>query len=191
MTTKRRAARVVALGVVGLASALIIACTPYQPMGFMGGVDDLQLNETTYRIIARGNAYTSSERVWDFVLLRASEIAISRGYKGFVVVGEADQSSLYQYTETKQETAMVTGVQNTTGCIAYTTPGAMIKPGHAIIVTLVQEGGMDAHMINASLAPKYGATPMALPAAPEAPAPQPPASQTSTPPPTSPLAQPQ
>jgi len=161
--------------VAGLVSALVIACTPYQPMGFSGGVDDLQLNDTTYRIIAKGNAYSSSERVWDFVLLRASQIAISRGYKGFVIVGETDQSSTHQYTTTQEKTAMVTGAQNTTGFITYTTPSThtMIKPGHAIIVTLVQEGGMDARMINATLAPRYGARPMALPAAPEAPVPKP------------------
>ena len=64
-----------------------------------------------YRITARGNGYTSSERVQDFVLLRASEIAISRGYKGFVVNGAADQSRVGQFTTPGQATTttMVTG----------------------------------------------------------------------------------
>ena len=173
MTTKRTLARVIALGIAGLAPVLMAACTPYKPMGLMGGVDDLQLNDTTYRIIARGNGVTSSERVHDFVLLRASEIAISRGYHGFVVSGETDQSRTEQYTTPGHATTdtFVVGGFNGSPAIAtsYTTisPSSthtIFRPGVAIQVTLVQQGGMDAQMINATLAPKYGATPLVLPA---------------------------
>ena len=36
---------------------------------------------------------------------------------------------------------------------------SVFKPGAAVIITLVQDGGMDAHMIYANLAPKYGVVP--------------------------------
>lgn len=150
---------------------LTSACaTPYQNMGLMGGVDDLQVSDVAYRITARGNGYTSPERVQDFVLLHAAEIAISRGYKGFVINGAADQSTIGQFTTPGYATT------NTVGTVAggpgsatlsansttiYTPPVAhtFFKPGTAIMVTLVQSGGMDAHMIYANLAPKYGIKP--------------------------------
>ncbi len=175
MTAKCILARVVALGVAGLVSVLIAACTtPYQPMGLLGGVDDLQLNDTMYRITARGNGNTSSERVHDFVLLRASEIAISRGYRGFVIGSTTDQSRTYQFTLPGEATShtFVSGGMNGMPAIAttYTTvsppiTNTVFKPGTAVEVTLVQEGGMDARMINASLAPKYGVEPMVQPIA--------------------------
>ena len=39
-----------------------------------------------FHITARRNGYTSSERVQDFLLLHAAEIAISRGRKGFIII---------------------------------------------------------------------------------------------------------
>jgi hypothetical protein len=135
-------------------------------MGFRGGVDDLQVSETTYRITARGNGFTSSQRVQDFVLLRASEIAISRGYSGFVIDGMADQSRVYQYTTPGHATTTTTGsivggggyasvTANST--TTYTPPvtNTIFKPGAAVMVTLVQEGGLNAHMIYDNLSLKY------------------------------------
>jgi hypothetical protein len=50
-----------------------------------------------FRITARRNGYTSSERVQDFLLLRAAEIAISRGRKEFIIITVvADQSRVDQ-----------------------------------------------------------------------------------------------
>lgn len=73
----------------------------------MGGVDDLQVNDTIYRITAHANRYSSSDRVQDLVLLRASEIAISRGYKGFVINSSADQSRV------GHETTITNGIADT------------------------------------------------------------------------------
>lgn len=158
----------ITLGVVG---SIVAACaTPYQQMGFTGGVNDLQLNDTTYRITARGNGYTNPERVQDFVLLRASEIAMSRGYAGFIINGAADQSTVAQFTTPGYATTNTYGTAmgggglaslNTTSTTTYTPPvtHTFFKPGAAVIITLVQNGGMDARMIYDSLAPKYGIEP--------------------------------
>ena len=40
-----------------LALFLCGCATPYQNMGFTGGVDELQVSDLMYRITARGNGY--------------------------------------------------------------------------------------------------------------------------------------
>ena len=52
----------------------------------------MEKKRCAFRITARRNGYTSSERVQNFLLLRAAEIAISRGRKGFIITVAADQS---------------------------------------------------------------------------------------------------
>jgi len=61
-----------------LALFLCGCVTPYQNMGFTGGVDELQVSDVMDRITARGNGYTSSERVQDFVLLRVRDSDVAR-----------------------------------------------------------------------------------------------------------------
>jgi hypothetical protein len=50
-----------------------------------------------FRITARRNGYTNSEGVQDFLLLRAAELAISPGRKGFIITVVADQSRVDQH----------------------------------------------------------------------------------------------
>jgi hypothetical protein len=58
-------------GVVFLIAAMLGGCaTKYQDMGFTGGVSAEPVMTDVYRILARGNGYTSADRVQDFVLLR-------------------------------------------------------------------------------------------------------------------------
>lgn len=153
-----------------LALWLVACATPYGPMGLMGGVDDLQVSDVSYRITARGNGYTSSERVQDFILLHAAQIAISRGYEGFVVNGAADESTVGQFTTAGYAVSNTTGIVTGNPGIAslhttttYVPPvtHTFFKPGAAVIVTLVHSGGMNAQMIYASLGPKYGVKPLA------------------------------
>jgi hypothetical protein len=121
---------------------------------YQGGVDALQVNDTTYRISASGNGHTSSERVHDFVLLRASEIAINRGYEGFVIGDMSDQTRVITSVSSGQVSTSSAGTMTVTPATISTA----VKPGFITFVTLVREGGMDAKMIYASLAPKYGVT---------------------------------
>lgn len=95
--------------IIGLSIALILAgcATHYQPMGFSGGVEDMQISEDTYRIRARGNALTRPEKVEDFVLLRSSEIALSRGFPYFTIVQSADRAVASSYVT--PETVQVSG----------------------------------------------------------------------------------
>ena len=83
---------------------------------------------------------------------------MSRGYKGFVINGTTDQSQAGQFTTPGQAmttTVVSGGIANCT--TTYTPPitQTFFKPGTAVFVTLVQDGGMNARMIYTNLAPKY------------------------------------
>jgi hypothetical protein len=60
--------------------------TPYQDMGFSGGVLAQQMTANTFRIVARGNGYTGTTTVQDYVMLKAAETAIQNGGTHFVIV---------------------------------------------------------------------------------------------------------
>jgi hypothetical protein len=61
-----------------LALAVIGGCaTKYQEMGLTGGVTAEPVMTDVYRIVARGNGYTSADRVQDFVLLKAAETTLA------------------------------------------------------------------------------------------------------------------
>jgi hypothetical protein len=54
---------------VALALALGGCSTPYQDMGFAGGVAAQRMTNDTYRIVARGNGYTGSTTIQDYTML--------------------------------------------------------------------------------------------------------------------------
>lgn len=66
--------------------------TPYQNMGFSGGVEAQQMTAHTFRIVARGNAYTSPTVIQDYVALKAAETTVQQGGTHFIVVSAADAS---------------------------------------------------------------------------------------------------
>lgn len=70
--------------------------TPYQDMGFSGGVAAQQMTADTFRIVARGNGYTSPTDVQDYVMLKAAETTLQNGGTHFLVVSEADASRTAQ-----------------------------------------------------------------------------------------------
>lgn len=115
---------VVFLGLLALG-----ACsTPYQEMGFAGGVAAQQMTSNTFRIVSRGNGYTSSTTVQDYTVLKAAETTKNAGATHFAIVSAADASSTGHISTPGQ--AHTSFVGNT----AYTTytPGSVhqyIKPG--------------------------------------------------------------
>jgi len=80
-------------------SAVIAACviglgacaTPYQEMGFTGGVSATQLTADTFQIVAEGNGYTSTATIERYALRKAAEVTIANGYDLFVIASAADQ----------------------------------------------------------------------------------------------------
>jgi hypothetical protein len=73
-----------------LCSLLCGCATAYKSLNWNGGYTDLTLNEDTFSIYFAGNRFTSYKRVKDFVLLRAAEITISKGFNYFVIIDDKD-----------------------------------------------------------------------------------------------------
>jgi hypothetical protein len=121
-----------------LAFALLGGCsTKYQEMGFMGGVSAEPVMTDVYRIVARGNGYTSADRVQDFVLLKAAETTLAAGGNYLVIVNQSDR--------TKVDVGQTAGMAqtNVVGNSAYTTytPGTtynVVKPGEALIIRVLR-----------------------------------------------------
>jgi len=68
---------------------LLAGCaTPYQPVGAMGGFDEVRLASDLYRVSVQGNGYTSDERAYQIMLLRAAELTLANGYSKFALLEE-------------------------------------------------------------------------------------------------------
>jgi hypothetical protein len=114
---------------LAMASLMLAGCTtPYQPMGFTGGVEAQPITSDTYRIVSRGNGYTSSTAVQDYTLLKAAETTRDAGATHFVFISTADAS--------KTEIGQTAGTTNTTyygrTAVSTYTPGQVYsvnKPG--------------------------------------------------------------
>ena len=119
-------------------AACLTACaTKYQEMGYSGGVAAEQITSDTWRIKARGNAYTGGTRVQDFVLMKAAETTKAAGGTFFVIGSSQDASS--QGAITTPGTAHTTFVGNS----ARTTfsPGDVhtyVKPGQDAYVRVLR-----------------------------------------------------
>jgi hypothetical protein len=135
--------------------------TRYQDMGFSGGVTAQQITADRFRIVARGNGYTSRTTIDDFVLLKAAETTISQGGTHFVYVNGRDASRTATVTLPGQAQTQLIG--NT----AYTTyrPAThyeVSKPGQDVIIQvlrvpagqLVPAGAQDAAEIISFVGPR-------------------------------------
>jgi hypothetical protein len=120
-----------------LCAGLLGCATPYQNMGFRGGVAAEQITADVYRIKSRGNGYTAQSTVQDYALLKAAETAKSVGASHFQLISADDASK--QSIVTTPGTASTSVVGNT----AFTTysPGStevVIKPGQDAYVRVLR-----------------------------------------------------
>jgi hypothetical protein len=125
------------MGVLLLSAALTGCATKYQEMGFTGGVAAEQITSDTWRIQARGNAYTESSTVQDYVLLKAAETTRAAGASYFQIVSAADASRASTFVTPGTSTT------NFVGHTAFTTtsPGSVdtvIKPGQDVYVRVLK-----------------------------------------------------
>lgn len=138
-------------GVAALVVLVLVGCsTPYQSMGFSGGVEAQQMTANTYRIVARGNGYTSGTVIQDYVALKAAETTRQAGGTHFMVISAGDASSASYVTTPGQIQTSVIG--NT----AYTTysPGSthqIFKPGQDSYIRIIN--------VTAGQVPPQGAIP--------------------------------
>jgi hypothetical protein len=78
------------------AALLMSACqTGYQPSGLGGGFSESRIDENTWRVSFRGNAFTSPDTVEKYVLYRCAEITVQNGYDWFLFV---DRGTDARYT---------------------------------------------------------------------------------------------
>ncbi len=90
---------------LGLAGLLLAAagCAPgYRPQGFTGGYSSLHLGDNVFRVTFNGNAYIGAQRVADYALLRAAEVALEHGFRWFVVTDGRDAQEVFRQTTPRQ-----------------------------------------------------------------------------------------
>ena len=71
-----------------------VACaTTYQPKSLSGGFSETQIDSTTVRVAFEGNGYTNRTTVENYLIYRAAEVTVERGFDWFLVTereGERD-----------------------------------------------------------------------------------------------------
>jgi hypothetical protein len=132
---------------VCVCAAVAVACsTPYQDMGLLGGVSATQIDANTMRISSRGNAFSDIGRMKDYVLLRAAEETLKRGYDVFWITDSENvtRAETVHNSETHSEPVMGSAVVPGYGPVPvmgvghYTTTSSstIIKPGEDIFVKM-------------------------------------------------------
>jgi hypothetical protein len=120
-----------------LVAALSVGCaTPYQGMGFRGGVDAQQLTANTFRILARGNGYTDATTIQDHALLKAAETTKQAGGTHFAIISASDASSVGHVVVPGQAHTSVVG---STAYTTYTpaTAHKFIRPGQDVYIRIL------------------------------------------------------
>lgn len=92
-----------------LALSLMLAgcttATPYQPYraetagGTHGGYSDQQLAPDRYFVRFHGNELTSRDRVEGYMLYRAAELTLQRGYDWFMIVDRHTEHNTHTYVQ--------------------------------------------------------------------------------------------
>lgn len=99
--------RIAALAVALIGSVALSGCmtaTPYQPAtaSSAGGYSDQQIEADRFQVSFRGNSLTARETVERYLLFRAAELTLQKGFDHFVLVSKD--------TETRSETYRTPGI---------------------------------------------------------------------------------
>jgi hypothetical protein len=137
--TKRILTASSALGIL-----LLSGCaTTYHSQRFLtaGGYSEITTAPDAFMVTFKGNQYTSSEKVMQYALTRASELTLRNGYKYFLVVSSKDRTRGYNYTNTQNDVSELadtyqyrnssnTGINVRESSSTYS--GTITKPGLSI-----------------------------------------------------------
>src|SRR5262245_9074167 len=97
-TARLQEMRPMFFSLAALLTLLLCGCgTPYRPMKGGTGFADEQIASDKFVISFQGNGNDSSEKVGDFALLRAAQVALSHGYGYFAVLDVTNTSSARPY----------------------------------------------------------------------------------------------
>ena len=156
-------------------TSLVACATPYQEMGFTGGVSSVRLGADLVEVRAKGNGLTSKARVRDFVLLRAANDTLNAGFTHFAILTESDTTTTKQTTLSKRtytdSNTQVSGTMrngrldaNANTQSTSTTYGGntitSVRPGQTVLVQMLPSSDYqgliyDAQLILNELSPKY------------------------------------
>lgn len=81
---------------------LLGACaieTPYQPSEGRYGYSEQQIEENRYRVTFTGNPSTPRDTVQNYLLYRAAELTVQKGFDHFIVVDRDVERSTRYYTQ--------------------------------------------------------------------------------------------
>jgi hypothetical protein len=109
--------------------------TPYQDMGFLGGVAAHQMTADTYRITARGNEYTRGTTIQDYTALKAAETTKAAGATHFLIISAADASrTSYNATHGYGHTSVSSSIRpgQDTYIRVLTVPSGLAPPPGAV-----------------------------------------------------------
>ena len=92
-----------AFGACLAVSLLVSSCaTPYEPLDHHYGYSEKRIGNDVYEVSFLANGNSSYQRVLDFAMLRAAEIALNRHAKSFVVLDVINLSSARSYLTAPQ-----------------------------------------------------------------------------------------
>ena len=101
---RQSSSRFVWAPILMIGALAIAACgtpTPYQPALDGHGYAEQAIEEDRYRVSFSGNTLTSRETTENYMLYRAAEITLQRGYDHFVIVdSEIERSTTFVSTTT-------------------------------------------------------------------------------------------
>ncbi|WP_218814015.1 CC0125/CC1285 family lipoprotein [Rickettsiella endosymbiont of Dermanyssus gallinae] len=141
-----------------LTLALTGCATTYQPSGFSGGYEDIQLSENIYKISFNGNSFASKELVQNYLLRRCADVTIQKGYKYFVILNENIEVSRRTITTpaTVQTNSINTFMGNSVSSNGYSTInyGQNItsnRYGDIAVIKLLKNNNKYANALNAEI----------------------------------------
>jgi len=111
------------LWLTALTSLFAGCATGYHALGFSGGYSEIMTGPNSFIVTYVGNAYTSSEDVLRYSLLRASELTLRNGYKYFSIISTVDQTSSSNFYNAYGDAYSVRATATT-----------IVKPGASIII---------------------------------------------------------
>ena len=127
---------------------LLSGCaTRYQAQGWTGGYTEVQLTPDSFHICFYGNGYTSPQKVTKYVLLRASELTLEKGFKYFIVTSIEDHTSFQNYSQTNSNStgsantycySNSTNTQLNHSTVTSTSSGTIRKPAQCITIKCFQ-----------------------------------------------------
>jgi hypothetical protein len=96
--------RIAALALALAGSAALGGCmtaTPYQPAtaSSSGGYFDEQIEANRFHVSFRGNTLTARETVERYLLFRAAELTVQRGFDHFILVSKDTEKQTTRYRE--------------------------------------------------------------------------------------------